>query len=96
MTMQPQHPPAGWYPDERGAMRWWDGARWTEHVNVPPVPQVVYAGPYSAVTRQQKRTSHTFHLVMTLLTFGAWGVVWLAMTLWHELGPRAKSRTRYR
>lgn len=20
--------PAGWYPDERGTLRWWDGARW--------------------------------------------------------------------
>ncbi len=24
--------PAGWYPDIHGAVRWWDGQRWTEHV----------------------------------------------------------------
>ena len=24
--------PAGWYPDIHGTIRWWDGARWTEHV----------------------------------------------------------------
>jgi hypothetical protein len=23
--------PAGWYPTEDGHLRWWDGARWTEH-----------------------------------------------------------------
>src|SRR5687768_9672514 len=22
----------GWYTDSDGAIRWWDGARWTEHV----------------------------------------------------------------
>ena len=30
-------PPAGWYPDPgSGAMRWWDGNRWTEPQNPPP------------------------------------------------------------
>jgi len=24
--------PAGWYPDIHGAIRWWDGERWTDHV----------------------------------------------------------------
>ena len=24
------NPPAGWYPDTDGAMRWWDGSDWTE------------------------------------------------------------------
>lgn len=27
--------PPGWYDDGRGALRWWDGAQWTEHVAVP-------------------------------------------------------------
>lgn len=26
----PQLPPAGWYPDSEGAIRWFDGTRWTE------------------------------------------------------------------
>lgn len=25
----------GWYDDGHGAMRWWDGAQWTEHVAAP-------------------------------------------------------------
>lgn len=33
-TPPPQGPPAGWYADPQGqaAQRWWDGVRWTEHV----------------------------------------------------------------
>ncbi|MBW9111268.1 DUF2510 domain-containing protein [Microbacterium trichothecenolyticum] len=27
--------PPGWYDDGHGAMRWWDGAQWTEHVAQP-------------------------------------------------------------
>ena len=35
--------PPGWYPDAQGTMRWWDGARWTEHAQgpVPTMPQPV-------------------------------------------------------
>lgn len=36
--------PAGWYDDGHGALRWWDGAQWTQHVHVadaaPAVPSV--------------------------------------------------------
>jgi hypothetical protein len=27
--------PPGWYDDGHGALRWWDGAQWTEHVATP-------------------------------------------------------------
>lgn len=27
--------PPGWYDDERGGLRWWDGNQWTEHVQTP-------------------------------------------------------------
>ena len=29
---------AGWYPDNSGAMRWWDGVRWTDHVQTAQLP----------------------------------------------------------
>src|SRR4051794_9629827 len=44
----------GWYDDGHGAMRWWDGANWTEHVAEPdpePMteqPTAVLASPYFA------------------------------------------------
>lgn len=28
--MTESSPPAGWYPDNEGRMRWWDGSRWTD------------------------------------------------------------------
>jgi len=33
-------PPPGWYPDPAGGWgrRWWDGARWTNQVAMPPTP----------------------------------------------------------
>ena len=27
--------PPGWYDDGHGALRWWDGSQWTEHVATP-------------------------------------------------------------
>ena len=32
----PQAPPPGWYADPQGTgQRWWDGSRWTDHVQAP-------------------------------------------------------------
>jgi len=32
--------PPGWYDDGRGALRWWDGTQWSEHVATPdPEPE---------------------------------------------------------
>jgi hypothetical protein len=36
MSEQPPLPAAGWYPDGRGAVRYWDGKAWTQHVQPPP------------------------------------------------------------
>lgn len=34
-TPQPGAPAPGWYHDEHGLVRWWDGTGWTEHIQVP-------------------------------------------------------------
>lgn len=36
--------PPGWYDDGRGALRWWDGAQWTEHVQTPDPEVPAHAG----------------------------------------------------
>lgn len=67
------------------------------HGPVPPAPVVVVAGPSRTVTRERKRTSHGLHLVLTVVTCGAWGLfVWLPLTLWHKMGPRRKIVARHR
>lgn len=39
MVTPPQRsgPPPGWYPDAAGALRWYDGQRWTEFVQPPRI-----------------------------------------------------------
>ena len=37
--------PPGWYDDGNGAMRWWDGGQWTEHVAVPATDDVDDTAP---------------------------------------------------
>lgn len=83
----------GWYPDHTtGVQRYWNGYSWTNHV--APMVQPVYP-PRRIVTKQRQETSHTFHLIMTLLTCGLWAVcVWGPITIWHAIGPRKRSVTR--
>ena len=33
-------PPAGWYPQQDGAERYWDGTDWTDHVRWPEGAQL--------------------------------------------------------
>jgi len=40
--MSQQQPP-GWYPDETGATRWWDGTQWNTDVQPAQVPAPVAA-----------------------------------------------------
>lgn len=79
----------GWYPDPQGVTRWWDGQAWTQHVAPPPPAyhqQPSYGYASVMITRSRKQTNHTFHLLMTLITFGAWGLfVWLPVTIYNSM-----------
>lgn len=61
-------PPAGWYEDPDGVMRWWDGAQWTEHTQPPPAapqqPGMPPAGQYGQPGGQyagQQGPTHAAH-----------------------------------
>lgn len=73
--------PAGWYddPTSPGVMRWWDGSQWGEQ-RAPKVQ-----GP-TVVVQQRKmyKTSHGFHLIMSILTLGLWAIfVWLPVGIYN-------------
>lgn len=87
-------PASGWYPapDRQPYERWWTGTEWAGQTR----PLQVAPAPTSMVTYQPVRTSHTFHLIMSLLTAGVWAVlVWLPLTVIHSVSRR-KVVTRLR
>lgn len=45
----------------------------------------------TTTTRTRKQTSHTFHLLMCVFTFGMWIPVWFFLSIWHHVGPKAKA-----
>lgn len=61
-------------------------------MNRPAHDQPVYQGaPPANVTnvyvtppRPTKRTNHVLHAILTVLTGGAWGIVWLVQVLRHR------------
>lgn len=104
MTEQPEPPlPPGWYPDNAGAERYFDGRKWTQQWRPEPLRvlsleeraerldvalvEAVQRGwrvelrtPTQAVVMRGKKLSggaHVVHFLMTLLTFGVWGLVWV-------------------
>lgn len=96
MSQSAQQPLPGWYPAAPGVERWWDGQAWSEQVRATQQQPVVVQMPAKAITRQPVRTSHTFHLLMTIFTFGLWGIfVWLPISIINSM-RREKVVTRYR
>jgi len=89
--MQPQPPPPGWYANGPGLERWWDGRAWGPQTRALQVA----AMPTMSVSRQPRRTSHLFHLVMSVLTLGLWLPVWAVVAILNRV-TKDKVVTRYR
>lgn len=95
MTSDPQPTPPGWYAVDAHTERWWDGVQWGPQAR----PRVVRQAPAPVahgriITRSPIRTSHTFHLLMTVLTCGMWAPIWFLTTVLNK-ASREKSVTRY-
>lgn len=73
--------PAGWYPDNSGTPRWWDGQQWTGHVQQNVQHPVLQQPIVQPVYVQQKRVNHLLHFLLTLITFGLWLPVWIILAL---------------
>jgi hypothetical protein len=94
----PGETPPAWYTVPDGRVMWWDGNTWGQVAPQAPQQQIIVQTgqmPNRMVTYSRNKTSHTFHLIMTILTGGLWAVfVWGPMILWNSLGPRSRSVTK--
>jgi hypothetical protein len=84
MTNQYPAPAPGWHPDPEGqpGQRYHDGRRWTQHfVPTPPVPPVPVAPAVAVAVATGGGANHGLHLVLTLLTCGAWLPIWILVAL---------------
>lgn len=66
----------GYYLDHEGTQRWWDGGRWGQIA--PPTTSVIVQ------SRRVYKTSHGFHLIMSILTIGVWLPVWLVVGIYNS------------
>ena len=83
--------PAGWYPDEVGGSRWWDGTQWTEHYH-PATPQTPAPAEMPAQPKK-KRTGLIVGLsvgaavvLVGVIALGAWTVN-TALGQFSEINP---------
>lgn len=91
MPDAPDPPPPGWYadPGHQHGSRWWDGARWTDHVrrlppgDDPPPPPVVPGTPATGATRSRTMA----RTMVALLVAGLVGTVVVATTVAGRRAP---------
>lgn len=87
MSSTAQQAAPGWYDDGTGRQRWFDGTAWTNQYADQQQAQPVYmsAPGTTVVVPHQKmyKTSHGFHLVMSLITLGLWLPVWLVVGIYN-------------
>lgn len=58
---------------------------------------ITYTPPTVTTYKVRRQTSHTFHLIMSILTCGIWAIlVWWPLTWWHKFGPRKKITQHHR
>jgi len=78
MSSPPEGVPAGWYPDGRGAQRWWDGSAWTDATaaippSAPPGP-TASASAEPAAGRTAPRGRGARVLVIAVVALAVVGV----------------------
>lgn len=90
MSSMAQQAAPGWYDNGAGRQQWWDGNQWTNHFGDQQQMQPTYAmqpqyAGQQVVVQQGKvyKTSHAFHLVMSILTLGLWLPVWLIVGVYN-------------
>lgn len=76
MSLPPHTPPPGWYPDQSGQLRWWDGQAWGEPA--APQPQPTAMATPAAHTPLQTRIKPAF----SKLSAAAMALVVLAWVFW--------------
>lgn len=80
---------AGWYADPTGDVtreRWYDGQKWTEHSRPAQYAHAhITSWPAQVMApRRLYKTSHGFHLAMSIFTLGLWVPVWIVVGIYNS------------
>lgn len=84
MTTNDDPSPPGRQRDPAGQTRWWDGTRWTEHVQ-PAATAAAYGAVFGSDPRSRARSIETFAGFVVVLVLGGL-VSWLVIIAAFVLG----------
>lgn len=88
MSLPPQNPPAGWYQDPSGSLRWWDGYAWGDLAAAQPAAPA--AAPSAGYVLPQPKPKPAFSklvivaIALTVLAAVFWLVNALTPPIWPE------------